>query len=68
LASAPGSLGVPDALAGAAAASSGTAPSAVGFCFRAYARVGPREILDTLGVRFALAMLSRCHVNAPWRK
>src|SRR5262249_41117353 len=57
-----------DVPAGSATSSSaplGSPPSpAGGFCLRAYATVRSREILDTLGVRLALAMSPRFHGTA----
>ena len=66
---------VPGSAAGFAAGSAASSPASVpssaplasppspagGFCRRAYATVRSREILDTLGVRLALAMSPRFH-------
>jgi hypothetical protein len=66
---ASGPSGASSEAGGASEADSSPAPpSPGGFCFRAYATVRPREILDTWGVRFALAMISWCHASTPWRK
>jgi hypothetical protein len=48
--------------------SSSPPPSPADFCLRAYATVRTREILDTLGVCFALAIPPGCHANAGWSK
>lgn len=60
-----GLLALGGAAAGASASPSSSPASLpdspAGFVLRAYATVGPREILDTLGVRLALAMPLACH-------